>query len=68
MSHTYERGGNRATYIWDAFDANWLVPFGVNVNGVPEAVFKVGICLPAGPYVLDDDVRYIVKTIMAAIV
>jgi len=33
------------------------------VNGVSEAIFKVGMCLPAGPYVSDDDVRYIVETI-----
>jgi dTDP-4-amino-4,6-dideoxygalactose transaminase len=37
------------------------------VNGVSEAVFKVGMCLPAGPYVSDDDVRYIVDTIKSAI-
>ena len=37
------------------------------VNGVSEAVFKVGMCLPAGPYVSDEDVRYIVDTIKAAI-
>ena len=37
------------------------------VNGVSEALFKVGMCLPAGPYVTDDDVRYIVETIKAAI-
>ncbi|MCM1451505.1 MAG: DegT/DnrJ/EryC1/StrS family aminotransferase [Clostridium sp.] len=33
------------------------------VNGISEALFKVGICLPAGPYVTDDDVRYIADTI-----
>ena len=33
------------------------------VNGVSEAIFKVGLCLPAGPYVTDEDVRYIVDTI-----
>ena len=33
------------------------------VNGVSESLFAVGICLPAGPYVTDDDVRYIVDTI-----
>ena len=33
------------------------------VNGVSEAIFKVGMCLPAGPYVSDEDVRYIVETI-----
>ena len=37
------------------------------VNGVSEAIFKVGMCLPAGPYVSDDDVRYIVETIKANI-
>ena len=35
------------------------------VNGVSEAIFKVGMCLPAGPYVTDDDVKYIVDTIKA---
>ncbi len=38
------------------------------VNGVSEAIFKVGMCLPAGPYVTDDDVRYIVETIKVSIV
>ena len=38
------------------------------VNGVSEAIFKVGMCLPAGPYVTDDDVRYIVDCIKEAIV
>lgn len=37
------------------------------VNGVSEAIFKVGMCLPAGPYVTDDDVRYIVDCIKEAI-
>ena len=40
----------------------------VYVNGVSEALFKVGMCLPAGPYVSDDDVRYIVDTIKANII
>lgn len=33
------------------------------VNGVSEALFKVGMCLPAGPYVKDDDVRFICEAI-----
>ena len=37
------------------------------VNGVSEAIFKVGMCLPAGPCVSDDDVRYIVECIKEAI-
>ena len=38
------------------------------VNGVSEAIFKVGMCLPSGPYVTDEDVRYIVDTIKSNIV
>ena len=38
------------------------------INGVSEEIFKVGFCLPAGPYVTDDDVRYIVECIKEAIV
>ena len=37
------------------------------VNGVSEGIFKVGMCLPAGPYVSGEDVRYIVETIKANI-
>ena len=36
------------------------------VNGVSESLFKVGMCLPSGPYVTDDDVRYIVDCIKEA--
>ena len=38
------------------------------VNGVSEALFKIGMCLPAGPYVSDEDVRYIVETIKTNII
>ena len=40
----------------------------VYTNGVEEDLFKVGFCLPAGPYVTDEDVRYIVESIKEAIV
>ena len=33
------------------------------VNGVSETVFRTGMCLPSGPWVTDDDVKYIVETI-----
>lgn len=39
----------------------------VYTNGVEEDLFKVGFCLPAGPYVTDDDVRYICECIKEAI-
>jgi len=38
------------------------------LNGISESIFKVGMCLPAGPYVNDEDVRYIVDCIKNAIV
>ena len=37
------------------------------VNGTSDELFRVGMCLPSGPYVSDDDVRRIVETIKAAI-
>lgn len=38
------------------------------LNGVSESLFKVGMCIPAGPYVTDEDVKYIVDCIKEAIV
>jgi len=38
------------------------------INGVSENMFHTGICLPAGPCVSDDDVRYIADTIKNALV
>lgn len=38
------------------------------VNGVSEALFKVGMCLPSGPMVSDEDVAYIIETIKKAII
>ena len=36
-------------------------------SGLEVDLFKVGFCLPAGPYVSDNDVRFIVETIKWAI-
>ena len=33
------------------------------LNGVSEALFRRGLCLPAGPNVSDEDVDYIVRTL-----
>ena len=38
------------------------------VNGVSEAIFKVAMCLPAGPCVSEDEIEYIVDTIKSAII
>ena len=40
----------------------------VYTKGIEEELFKVGFCLPAGPYVTDEDVRYIVESIKEGIV
>ena len=37
------------------------------LNGVSEDLFKVGMCLPAGPYVTDEDVRFICDAIKGLI-
>ncbi len=34
------------------------------LNGESESLFKVGLCLPSGPCVTDDDVRYIVSELL----
>ena len=33
------------------------------VNGISESLFRRGLCLPSGPCVTDDDVRYIVEQV-----
>lgn len=38
------------------------------INGVSESLFKIGICLPAGPWVTDDHVRYIVNSIKDSLI
>ncbi len=38
------------------------------VNGVSEDLFKIGMCLPAGPYVSEDDVQFICEAIKSLIV
>ena len=37
------------------------------VNGVSEYFFKVGLCVPSGPCVTEDQVKFIVETIKDAI-
>ena len=33
------------------------------VNGISEELFKIGLCLPSGPMVSDDDVQFIINSI-----
>lgn len=37
------------------------------INGVSDGLFRTGLCLPAGPYVTDDDLRYIVDVMADSI-
>ena len=37
-------------------------------NGVSEELFKKGLCLPSGPCVTDEDVKYIVNSIKESII
>ena len=36
------------------------------VNGISEKLYKTGMCLPSGPWVTDEDVRYIVESLKNA--
>ncbi len=38
------------------------------INGISESLFKTGICLPSGPWVTDEHIRYIVKNIKDSMV
>lgn len=38
------------------------------VNGVSESMFKVAMCLPSGPCVSEEEIKYIVDTIKGAII
>ena len=37
------------------------------VNGISEGLFRCGLCLPSGPMVTDDDVKYIIDNIKACL-
>lgn len=37
------------------------------VNGISERLFNMGLCIPAGPWVTDEDVAYIVEQIKACL-
>ena len=39
----------------------------VYTNGTSESIFKIGLCLPSGPMVSDDDAQFIVDAIKDAI-
>ena len=69
MRIALDRAGVEARPVWKPMHKQPVYADAVvYTNGVSEEIFKVGFCLPAGPYVTDDDVRYIVDCIKEAIV
>ena len=68
MRVALDQAGIEARPVWNPMHKQpvyaWAPAY---VNGVSEEIFKVGMCLPAGPYVSDEDVKYIVDTIKGSI-
>ena len=69
MRVALDRAGIEARPVWKPMHKQpvYSASSVAYVNGVSEAIFKVGMCLPAGPYVTDDDVKYIAENIKANI-
>ncbi|MBQ0025351.1 MAG: DegT/DnrJ/EryC1/StrS family aminotransferase [Bacteroidales bacterium] len=55
--------------VYEGFPAylNPVRMFGNDEPSVSGAIFKVGLCLPSGPLVSDDDIKYIADTIKSSI-
>ena len=63
-----DKAGVEARPVWKPMHKQPVYRYApAYLNGVSEGIFKVGMCLPAGPYVSDEDVKYIVETIKASI-
>ena len=64
MRMALDRAGVEARPVWKPMHKQPVYKDSpAYVNGVSEAIFKVGMCLHAGPYVTDEDVAYIVDCI-----
>ena len=69
MRVALDKAGIEARPVWKPMHKQPVYKYApAYVNGVSEAIFKVGMCLPAGPYVTDEDVKYIVETIKENII
>ena len=63
-----DRAGSESRPVWKPMHLQPV--YSANpayVNGVSEGLFKRGLCLPSGPYVTDEDVRYIVNEMKESI-
>ncbi len=68
LCKTLNDAGIEARPLWKPMHLQPVFKGAVSyTNGVSEELFKSGMCLPSGPCVTDDDVRYIVDCIKEAI-
>ncbi|MBQ5635263.1 MAG: aminotransferase class I/II-fold pyridoxal phosphate-dependent enzyme [Alistipes sp.] len=68
MRIALDRAGVEARPLWKPMHRQPLYADApAYVNGVSELLFAQGMCLPSGPCVSDEDVRYIVENIKSAI-
>ena len=64
-----DKAGIEARPLWKPMHKQPVYAYApAYVNGVSEELFKVGLCLPSGPCVTDEDVNYIVDCLKSAIV
>lgn len=69
MRITLDKAGIEARPLWKPMHKQPVYKNNpAYLNGVSEELFKKGLCLPSGPCVSDDDVKYIVKCIVDSIV
>ena len=38
------------------------------INGISEELFKIGLCLPSGPMISEEDAKFIIESIRRSIV
>jgi len=67
LQPVYRKGECRESRLEDGVVCREYGNSAQYINGVSEGIFKVGMCLPAGPMVSDEDVKYIAGKIKEAI-
>ena len=64
MRMALDAAGIESRPLWKPMHLNRSIKeVQVNINGVSESLFKIGLCLPSGPYVSEKDVARIVTEI-----
>ena len=64
-----DRAGIESRPLWKPLHLQPVFSEAISfVNGVSEKLFRRGLCIPAGPWVSEDDARFVAKTIREAII